>query len=518
MGTSGPKIAIISMKGDIIDNTVESIHLLLKPDGGAEQDPDEWWIAIKRGVHRILASDKVSKDQIVAICCTTQWSGTVPVDKQGNHLMNAIIWMDSRGAPYVRQLTAGWPDLKGYGMWKAMNWIYLTGGIPTHSGKDSIAHILYIKNDHPDIYDQTHQFLEPKDYLNYRLTGEFASSYDAIALHWLTDNRNINKISYSSKLIDWTGLDREKLPDLKASSAILSTILPEVADELGLSRHTKVVMGSPDMHAAAVGSGAVENYKPHLYLGTSSWMTCHVPSKKTDIAQNMASLPSAIPGKYFIAAEQETAGACINHLRDNLLFPDDPLAQESGVPDDFYDRLEKAASSVSPLDQKVLFTPWLYGERTPFDDNLIRAGFYNISLHTRRAHMVRAVFEGVAFNARCLLKGVESFTGQTMDCIHIIGGGAQSDLWCQIHADVLDRVIKQISDPVLANARGAGFIAAIALNELDWDDIGDCIKIQGMFHPDPKYRNHYEAMFDEFMNIYTNNRDMYHRLNDIQGG
>jgi len=513
LGTSGPKVALISMKGDIVHSVVESTSLLLKPGGGAEQNPDEWWDAIKRGVHRLSAQASIQKDNIVSICCTSQWSGTVPVDKQGNHLMNAIIWMDSRGAPFVKELTNGWPELKGYGLWKALNWIYLTGGIPTHSGKDSIAHILYIKHKLPDIYERTYKFLEPKDYLNYRLTGEFASSYDAIALHWQTDNRNINKITYANKLINWSGIDRDKLPHLKKSIDILGRLLPAVADELGLSRNTQVIVGSPDVQAAAVGSGAVDDYKPHLYIGTSSWLTCHVPFKKTDIFQNMASLPSAIPGKYFIAAEQETAGACINHLKDNLLFPNDPLSNEYGAPKDFYDKLTQLAESVSPLDQRVLFTPWLYGERTPFDDHHIRAGFYNISLDTKRAHLVRAIFEGVAFNALCLLNGVESFTGRSMESIHMIGGGAQSDLWCQIHSDILGRVIKQISNPVQANARGAGFIAAVALNELNWNDIVDCIKIEGIFHPTPEYKDHYHQLFEEFMNIYRNNREMYHRLN-----
>ncbi|MBF0452464.1 MAG: FGGY-family carbohydrate kinase [Candidatus Magnetomorum sp.] len=513
LGTSGPKVALISMKGDIVTSVVESTDLILKPGGGAEQDPDNWWSAIKKGIHRILASGSVNKNQIVAVCCATQWSGTVPIGQNGQHLMNAIIWMDSRGAPYVRQLTAGWPELKGYGLWKALNWIYLTGGIPTHSGKDSIAHILYINHHHPDIYEKTYKFLEPKDYINFRLTGRFAASYDSITLHWLTDNRNIHNISYSKRLFDWTGLDKEKFPDLKQSIDILGPILPEIADELGLSRETQIVMGSPDMQAAAVGSGAVSDFKPHLYVGTSSWLTCHVPYKKTDIVHNMASLPSSIPGKYFIAAEQETAGACINFLKDHLLFPDDAFNNQQCVPDNFYELLTQTAQSIDPLDQHVIFTPWLYGERTPFDDHQLRAGFYNISLHTKRSHLIRAILEGVAFNARSLLDGIESFTKKIMDNIHMIGGGAMSDLWCQIHANILNRTIKQVKDPVQANARGAGFLGAVALKELDWNDIADCIHIQRIFTPESMYRNHYDQMFKEFINIYTNNRKMYHRLN-----
>lgn len=513
LGTSGPKIALVSMKGVIVASVVESTDLFLKPGGGAEQDPVNWWSAIKKGVHKIIANQSVIKEQIVAICCATQWSGTVPIDKQGNHLMNAIIWMDSRGASYVRQLTSGWPEFKGYGLWKALNWIYLTGGIPTQSGKDSIAHILYIKHHHPDIYEKTYKFLEPKDYINYLLTGRVASSFDAITLHWLTDNRNIHNITYSNRLFAWSGLDKEKFPELKQSIDILGPILPDIADELGLSYKTQVVMGSPDIQAAAIGSGAVEDFKSHLYIGTSSWLTCHVPYKKTDVFHNMASLPSSIPGKYFVAAEQETAGACINFLKDQILFPEDDLNDQGKAPDNFYDKLTQTAKSIDPLDQHVIFTPWLYGERTPFDDHQLRAGFYNVSLHTKRSHLIRAVLEGVAFNARSLLKGLESFTGKKIDNIHMIGGGAKSNLWCQIHATILNRTIKQIKDPVQANARGAGFLGAVALKELAWRDIPECIQIQATFLPELRCRDHYDKLFKEFINIYKNNRKMYHRLN-----
>jgi len=513
LGTSGPKIALVSIKGDIIASVVESTELILKPGGGAEQDPENWWTAIKKGVHRLIGMEYVRKEQIIAICCTTQWSGTVAIDRHGKHMMNAIIWMDSRGAPYIRQITGGWPGFKGYSLWKAINWIYLTGGIPTQSGKDSIAHILYIKHQFPDIYEQTSKFLEPKDYINYRLTGRFAASFDSITLHWLTDNRNIHNITYSNRLFEWSGLDKEKFPELKQSTDILGGILPDIADELGLSHHTQVVMGSPDIQAAAVGSGAVDDYKPHLYIGTSSWLTCHVPFKKTDIFHNMASLPSSIPGKYFIAAEQETAGACINFLKDQILFPDDALNVQTKVPDDFYEKLTQTAQSVDPFDQHVIFTPWLYGERTPFDDHQLRAGFYNVSLHTRRSHLIRSVLEGVAFNARSLLEGVESFTGKKMENIHMIGGGAKSDLWCQIHANILNRTIKQVKNPVQANARGAGFLGAIAVKELSWNDIASCIQIQNTYMPELTYRNHYDQLFNEFINIYKNNRKMYQRLN-----
>ncbi len=285
---------------------------------------------LKSVTHDLLAKTAVPREAIVAICCTTQWSGTVPVDKDGNHLMNAIIWLDSRGAAQIPQISGGPIKVSGYNIGRLLTWIKLTGGIAGHSGKDSIAHILYIKQEHPEIYEAAYKFLEPKDYLNLRLTGRFAASYDSITLHWITDNRDINDIQYSDKLLQLSGVEREKFPDLKRAVDILGPIKAEVAAELGLPEHVQVIMGTPDMHSAAIGSGAVRDYEAHLYIGTSSWLSCHVPFKKTDVFHNIASLPSAIPGRYFVVDEQETAGACLRYLKENILFHPDELAQEQG--------------------------------------------------------------------------------------------------------------------------------------------------------------------------------------------
>ena len=166
LGTSGPKVALVTIHGEVVNHEFEEIELLLLPQGGAEQRPEDWWEAIKKATKRVISKSSISKDEIVAISCTAQWSGTVAIDRQGNSLMNAIIWMDARGAENVKQITGGFIKFKNYGLGKLLRWMRLTGGVPGHSGKDPIAHILFIKNNLPDIYQATYKFLEPKDYLN----------------------------------------------------------------------------------------------------------------------------------------------------------------------------------------------------------------------------------------------------------------------------------------------------------------------------------------------------------------
>ena len=278
---------------------------------------------------------------------------------------------------------------------------------------------------------------------------------------------------------------------------VIGSLTPEAANDLGLDAGTKVVGGTPDVPAAAVGSGAVGDFEGHLYVGTSSWLTCHVPFKKTDLIHNMASLPSALPGRYFVGNEQETAGACMTWLRDNVFFRDDVL-DPGAAPEDALQRFNALAAEAPAGSDKVIFTPWLYGEHTPVADPHLRAAFTNVSLRTTRAHMVRAVMEGVAYNTRWLMGGVESFIGRPFESIRFIGGGAKSDLWCQIFADVLDRPIDRVEDPLSANVRGAAFVAAVGLGKLQVEDIPALVPIEKRYTPSSEHRPIYDELFKAF--------------------
>jgi xylulokinase len=512
LGTSGPKVALVSISGEVVASESEETPLLFGPNGAAEQRPADWWGAIAKAARRLLSHNIVPPERIAILSCTSQYSSTVAVGKDGQPLMNAINWMDTRGARYVREITGGRLRIQGYGIGKLLTWVRLTGGIPGHSGKDSIAHILYIKNERPDVYRATHKFLEPKDYVNLLLTGKYAASYDSINLHWLTDNRDAANIHYEDKLLALTDIERAKLPELQHASDILGPLKPEAAAELGLPSGLPVVTGTSDAQSAAIGSGAVKDFEAHLYLGTSSWISCFVPFKKTSLFNNMASLPSAVPGRYYVANEQECAGVCLTYLRNNLLYPEDQLATGSR-PADAYQIFDRVAAKVPAGSGRVIFTPWLYGERTPVEDHALRGGLFNLSLRTEREHLVRAVFEGVAYNARWLLGCVERFCRQRLDNINMIGGGAKSDVWCQIYADVLDRTIRQVKDPLQANARGAGLIGAVALRCIKFDEIAGQVEIANTHHPNPAHRRIYDELFREFMNLYRRNKSIYARLN-----
>lgn len=501
LGTGGPKVAVVSTRGRIVSHGFVPVPLHLLDGGGAEQDPADWWSAICSASHRALSDAAVAPSRLIGVGCTAQWSGTVAVGRDGTPLMRAIIWMDSRGNKAIRAAARGPVNVLGYDPRNIVRWVRVTGGAPGLSGKDPVSHILFIRDEFPDIYRATAAFLEPVDYLNLKLTGRTCASFDSIAAHWVTDNRDIDRVDYDSRLLSVTGLDRAKLPDLVAPGSIVGSLTGAAAADLGVPTGLPVAVGAGDVHSAVFGSGSVADYRAHLYIGTSSWISAHVPFKKTSVTTNVASIPAALPGKYVIVDEHETAGACLTFLRDNLGFADN-----FGALDDMVD-------SVAPGSGKVLFTPWLNGERSPVDDHTIRGGFHNLSLTTSREQMVRAVYEGVAFDSKWLLGAVEKFAGRTFDSMAFIGGGANSAQWCQIHADVLDREIRQVADPVLANVRGAALVTLLALGRVRAEQIPAMVEIRRTFTPNASNVAVYEHLYGEFVAMYQQTKGIYKRLN-----
>ena len=511
-GTSGCKVAIISIHGEVVDSAFEPTPMYFSPGGGAEQDTEDWWNGIVNAAKKLLARGKVKPGDIVSVAVSSTFSTTVPVDKQGRALMRAISWMDSRGAPYIKEAMTGTINIEGYGLRKILVWIHKTAGGPQLSGKDDIAHVLLVQHKYPEVYEKTYKFLGSKDYLNLRLTGKFYASYDSIMLFWVTDTRDVDDIHYDDALIKRLKIDREKLPDLIRATDVVGTLSKEAAEALGLSTGVSVVCGSPDHQSALVGSGAVRDFEGHLYIGTSSWIECIVPFKKTDMFHSIASLPSALPGRYQCIDEQDIAGGSLPFLLNNILFFNNELNQAL-PPEMPYERMDKIAAKVPAGSNKVIFTPWLNGERSPVDTTTLRGGLYNLSVTTTMNDIVRAFFEGVAYNTRWNLGYVEKFAGRKFETINIVGGGAQSDIWCQIFADVLQRNIRRVSDPLQANARGAAFIASVSLGYISFDDIPTLIRYDRTFSPDKKHTVLYDGLYKEFLNIYRNNKSMYRRLN-----
>jgi xylulokinase len=507
LGTSGPKVGLVGADGRVLGGASEPTRLHLIPGGGCEQDPQDWWRAIVAAARRVTDAHPEEARGVMAVGVTAQWSGTVPVGADLRPLGRAIIWLDHRGAALVRRTIGGPVRVEGYSPRKLARWIRLTGGAPGKGGKDPIAHILWLRQAEPELYRATRVFLEPKDYLNLVLTGRAAATFDSIALHWVTDNRDPDAVRYDDRLLRLGGLESSRLPELVRATDRLGPLLPEAAQALGIPAGVPVVGGTPDIQSAGIGAGAVADFAAHLYLGTSSWLSCHLPFKKTNLFTNMASLPAPVPGRWFLANEQETAGACIDQLA-RTFYPGVEHSEALG-------EINAAAARAPAGSRGLVFTPWLNGERTPVEDSSLRGGYFNQSLDTGRDEMVRAVFEGVALNTRWLLEAVEDFAGRRMDPITVVGGGAQSALWCRIYADVLGRTVRRTQAPLLVNVRGAGLLALAALGVVGFADIPDLVLISDTLEPEAQVAGVYDQAYDTFRRIHRAGRRLYAHLNPL---
>jgi xylulokinase len=507
MGSSSVKAALVSQVGEAVGVGLAKIDIFLSPGGGAEHSPAQWWSAITSAAKSALAEAAVSPEGVIAIVCTTQWAVTVPVDRDGNAIANALSWMDTRGGSYARAAAGGWPTIAdGYNAFKLRRWLKLTGAAPTHSGVDGFGHILYFKNERPEIYAAAHKFLEPMDYVNARLTGKIAASHSTIFPYWLTDNRDPLRIDYHPALLRMAGIDREKMPDLKPVNAVLGNLKPQVASELGLLPSTQVVMGYGDSQAATVGAGCVRDFDGYFCVGTSAWMSAHVPFKKTDIFHLLNTMPAALPGRYIIGAEQGTAGRCFEFLREKILFP-------HADSKDAYRLMNADAAEVPAGSDGLIFTPWINGSLAPSEDHYTRSAFFNQSARTTRAHYSRAVMEGVAFNLRWLKSHVEKFTGRPFAQLNFIGGGATSPVWRQIFADVLGCPVRPIKNARNANAVGAALTAFAALGVIRIEDVPNLVKIESTYLPDDRNRKVYDEQFQAFLEFYRIMKPLYKRLN-----
>jgi xylulokinase len=512
LGTSGCKTALISTTGNVAGWEFQEVPLHVLPNGGAEQDPQDWWNSFLSTARNLIRRELVPVERVVAVCCSTQGEGTVPVDREGNALMNCILWMDMRGAEALKKITRGLVNVAGYDPLKLLRWIDRTGGAPSLTGKDPAAHMLYIRDTYPEVYAHTYKFLNVLDYMNLRLSGRFVATPDSILTSWVTDNRDSSHVVYDKDLLRDCGINADKFPEILPCDSVVGELLPDVAHALGLRTGVKVVAGAIDTTSAAIGSGAVNDFEAHLCIGTSSWIAAHMPVKKTDLGSSIASVPCAVPGKYLMIIMQTTAGGNLTFLRDKILYHKDELLQEENLPD-VYRIMDHIAARVPAGSNGVIYAPWIFGERAPVEDRYTRAALFNLSLENNRQDLIRAFLEGVALNTRWLLAPTEKFLGRKLESINIVGGGAKSDIWCQIFADVMDLTIRQVHDPIQVNASGAAFIAAVGLGYLGFKDVPKYVSIQAEYQPNPANKVIYDKIFREFVTFYQRTKDIYQRLN-----
>ena len=514
LGTSGPKAAVVELSGRILATAHRSVDTLLLPDGGAEQDAEAVWSAVRSACGEALRSPGAAAADVRAVICSSQYSSIVPVDRDGRPTMNMLLWLDRRGETARLRRMPGFPPRTDT-PWQLLTWLRIHG-MPPVAGGISLTHMRWIKYARPDVYERTATFLEPMDYVTLRLSGRASANQCTAFMSLMTDNRNLQAMDYDPRLVRYSTLDRDKLPDLVAPGSTVGNVLPEVAAELGLSPQTRVVSGLNDTQCGGVGTCAFTGTHAAISVGSTSVMITHLAAKRTDVRHAILSMPSPVPETYFVMAENGTGGGTLEHFLGNLVYASDRFGELTAR--DRYALLQRTVDATPAGSGGVLFLPWLGGSLAPAADARMRGGFLNLGLATTRSQLARAVLEGVALNLRWLRPAVERFVKRRFSHFVFYGGGAESDAWSQIMSDVLGAPVHQLEHPRYATGRGAALLAFQALGMIGFDEFQARVPVRRVYEPNPAHGRLYADLSRQFIRAFRATRPIIHALSETEPG
>ncbi|MGB9521138.1 MAG: xylulokinase [Anaerolineales bacterium] len=479
LGTSGTKAALIDLTGKVIASSESRYSVFYGADGGAEQDPEDWWQALVKTTRDILAKTKIDAKQIIGMSMDAQMAGTIPVDKNGKALRRALIWLDARAEKEAEILIE-------------------RTGLPFITGKAPSAKILWIKRNEPEIFAKTYKMLDCKDYIQARMTGEYGTDYScALALTYF----NPFTMQWWPEVLEAMEINQELLPNLMPSTQEVGRLTPQAAQEFGLVPGIPVISGGGDVPCAVIGSGAISPGRTHIYLGTSAWIVTISKDFLMDIEGIFCGL-GCNPETFGVGGEMDNAGGCIKWFQANLIGKEDEeAAQKAGV--NILKYMDEKAAEIQPGAENLLFLPWVWGERAPVDDDNVRGGFAMLGLNHGKWHMMRAILEGVGYHLRWIFDTIEK-AGITQTEANVIGGGAVSSIWLQILADTTGRKLYQVEGPLDACARGAAMTAAVGLGIYkDFYEVEKIIRLTGAeFTPNQNLKPLYDQAYANFRSLY----------------
>ncbi len=519
IGTTGVKTCLYEIDKTIklIADAIEGYELYVLPDGGAEQDPDEWWAAMCKTTKEIFGKCDISPEQIDGISFCSQAQGLVLVDENGKHVRRAMSYMDQRARKERKELMAHGIQIAGASIPKLLISLAKTGAVAA-SVKDPVFKYNWVKNNEPEIFARVHKWLDVKESLIARMTGKFVMTEDSAFGTLLYD---IHKKKWSPEVCKILKVDMKHLADIVKCTDEVGGLTAQAAEELGLKEGTMVFGGGMDASLIGVGAGSVKLNDTHVYMGTSGWVSTVVDKSIVDASAMIAAIVGARPGRYNYFAELETAGKCLEWVKNHLALDEIGIyLKKINVAEDMetkytnlYQYLSTVIQSVPAGSNGVIFTPWLHGNRCPFEDPNSRGMFLNLSIETGKSEMIRAVVEGVCMHMRWMIETQDKKT-KTSDTIRFVGGGALTDSTSQILADCTGKVVETVASPQNVGAVGAAVMVAVGLGVIDSvDEAGKLIEAEKTFTPNKDVKAAYDKNFAVYKEIYKANKNIFKMLN-----
>lgn len=532
IGTTGIKTCLIEIDKEmkILASATAGYGLYVDEEtgakGGAEQDADEWWEAMSITTKTVFEKvPTVNKEMVEGISFCSAMQGLVLVDKEGNCIRRPMTYMDQRAREELQKGIAHGVQIAGAELTKALKYLYYTKAVSS-SVKDPIWKYKWVEAHEPENYKKIYKWLDIKEYLICRLTGEFVMTQDSAFGTLLYDTRKGHE-GWSKPVCDMVGVKMEHLAPIKKSTEKVGEVSEKAASEIGLASGTAVYGGGGDASLIGVGAGAVEVGDTHIYSGTSGWVGTVVPEQFVDAGAMMASIVGVNPETYNFFGELETSNKCVGWVKDHLALDEigvflkkygnaaDSLEQ---MEFNMYDYLEEVIDRAEPGADGVVFTPWLHGNRCPFEDPNAAGMFFNIRLDTGKTELIRAVVEGICFHMRWMLerqeekKKVKSLKKE--NTVRFCGGGALGEATCQILADILQREVVVVESPQNIGAVGAAACIAVGMGIIpSIFDVKKLIPVKTTYKPNPANKAVYDRNFKVFKNLYACNKKNFEILN-----
>ncbi|MGD0725018.1 MAG: FGGY-family carbohydrate kinase [Spirochaetia bacterium] len=525
IGTTSAKTCLFALGStlQLLGSASQRYPLRILPFGGAEQDPDDWWNAMRATTSDVLSRTGVSSESVGALSFCCQMQGLVLVDAEGRVLRPAMSYMDQRAvAQWSRGIGTGL-RVAGLNARKLLLSLLVTGGASA-SVKDPVWKYAWVKENEPEVFRRIHAWLDVKEYLLLRCTGNALMTEDSAHVTFLYDTRP-GRRGWSRRLLRSFDVEPDHMPRVVPSTASVGSLTPLAAQQLGLKAGTPVIGGGGDVTMMAVGCGCVAPGDTHVYVGTSGWVSQVVQRRVVDLDHFIGSVLAARSGFYNYVGEQETSGKCLEWVRDHLALDEIGVylegRQAHDRPDSGYatllEYLDHVIQETKAGSGGIIFTPWLHGNRSPFEDPNARGMFFNIGLETGKRNLIRAVVEGIAYHKRWILECMEEKTFP-VEKLRFAGGGAISDSTSQILADVTGKRVEAVESPQNAGAAGAALLCGIARGRISsFEAAAALVSIRKTFEPDAGRAGVYARGFEVFKRLYRSNKESFALLNAPEG-
>ncbi|NLY87825.1 MAG: carbohydrate kinase [Clostridiales bacterium] len=520
IGTTGVKTCLFE-----VDKTIKltaaaskTYPLYILENGGAEQDSEDWWAAMAESTKELFAISELKPSDVSGISFCSQMQGLVLVDREGIPVHRPMSYMDQRATNEIKEGIANGIQLGGANIFKLIPSLRITGAVSS-SVKDPVWKYKWIEGNEPQNFANVYKWLDVKDYLICRCTGRFTMTEDSAFATLLYDTRP-GKEGWSDKICSIHGVNMDHLPEIIKSTDMVGGLTEKAAKDLGLEEGTPVFGGGGDSSLIGVGAGAVEVGDTHIYSGTSGWVITVTDKQMVDVTAMIAAITGAISGRFNYFAEMETAGKCLEWVKDHLALDEIGVyVKKEGIASDYelrysslYAYMTDIIKDIEPGSGGVIFTPWLHGNRCPFEDPNAKSMFFGIGLETGKTELIRSVLEGVFYHIRWMLEHQDRKL-KTSEKIRFVGGGALSTVSCQMLADITGRTIETVSSPQNVGAVGAAAVASAGLGIIpSLDSVKDLIPVTETYYPNAPNHIKYNSYYKIFKKLYASNKKLYKEL------